>query len=75
MAYEEVINIIRTSEAGGNWKKRMDGKEEWREQVKVLQTELKTKEDLRMFLEQQLVKERNSWGKKGLYRLRLDGGN
>lgn len=50
--------MIKTSEVGGNQRKIMDGEEKLREKVKLLQIELKTKEELRLSSKQQLVKKK-----------------
>jgi len=46
-----VINIVEASESVGNWRKRVNCEEELKEHVKLLQAELKTKEERRMSLE------------------------
>jgi len=53
-----VIYVTEVSEPVGIRRKRVNCEEELREQVKLLQAELKTKEEQRVSLEQQLAKER-----------------
>jgi hypothetical protein len=53
-----VTNIVEVFESVGTRRKRASCEEELREQVKLLQTELKTKEELRRSLEHQLTEEK-----------------
>jgi hypothetical protein len=53
-----VSNMVEISESVGTRRKRVSCEEELREQVKWLQAELKTKEELRLSLEHQLAEEK-----------------
>jgi chromosome segregation ATPase len=53
-----VIYVTEVSKPMGTRRKRVNCEEELREQVKLLQAEVKTKEEQRVSLEQQLAKER-----------------
>jgi hypothetical protein len=53
-----VTNIVEVFESVGTRRKRASCEEELREQVKLLQTELKTKEELRRSLKHQLAEEK-----------------
>jgi chromosome segregation ATPase len=53
-----VSEMVKISESVGTRRKRVSCEEELREQVKRLQAELKTKEDLRLTLEHQLAEEK-----------------
>ena len=56
--YRGVTNIIEVFESVGTRRKTASCEEELREQVKMLQTALKTKEELRRSLEHQLAEEK-----------------